>query len=188
MVWISFITRQALAQVTYRPIDRPVDAPAISLAYEILPLLSFITGVCVIPNGPIKNHRKPFSVIQLLKIGRGESELALLCHEGEAAGVKLPHMRMIVVATQSHIKIVQSTGDVGLATPNARARVLINAVKVFAYGHAPGKELFFPSMASENCASVTTNGIELVFGIGYGVWRFQREPEYVSMILVSFIK
>lgn len=146
MVGVSFVTRQALAQVT----SRTVYADAVRLASEIVPVLSFIAGVCVIPNSPINNHGKRFKVEQLYKTRKGGIEVALFRNEGVAAGVKLHKCRIIFVLIQGHSLIVHPIGNVSLATPNARARVvLIDAASAvaYAYGYAPRAQLFFPSEA-----------------------------------------
>lgn len=125
VVRVAFVTFLALANVT-RPIDG-VDTRAISLAYIVLPLLSFITWVFLNPNCPIKNHWNIFQAIKLLKSFIGEFELAFFNNEGVAAGVKAPYIQMVVVACQFHGAIFHPTGDVRLAASNAGARVLIHA-------------------------------------------------------------
>jgi hypothetical protein len=89
---------------------------------------------------------------------------------------------MLVIATQSHGTIFQSFREFSFTTASARARIPINAVIVVAYGHAPGSQFFFASVASENCVSVTANSNELVFSTGDGERRTTQAEKRVVVV------
>lgn len=176
VVWVSFITSQALANIT-RTMDGVVKF-GISLAGKVLALI----WSC---NFPTKNHGKLAYVSQLLKTSiTGEVELALLNNESVAAGIKVQYTGMIVKAIQKHSTIFESVGDGSLAAPNAGARVLINAVKAETLRQAPGNEglIIVRAEAFEFGVSVATNGHELVFGARDGVWR--RHPQVRGIVVI----
>ncbi|ONI11234.1 hypothetical protein PRUPE_4G094400 [Prunus persica] len=65
-IWVAMVALQALTNVTSRATDQ-VDTLAICFTCKILPLLSRITWIWILPNCPIKNRWKFCYALQLLK-------------------------------------------------------------------------------------------------------------------------